>query len=169
MGLIIKDKIQALLKGYPTVSDKYNVQGGVLGGATKAKFGDVLKFTGTDGSYAVAAGATKVEEIAGILLATNAKTPHEYPAENPISVMPGEAVNLMLCGFVAVPVAADATPAEIAPGKGVAIVLASGALTTADKVSASTIVALPGWEFTGVLENKGTEEAKDLVAEIVIK
>ena len=169
MGLIIKDKIQALLKGYPTVSDKYNVQGGVLGGATKAKFGDVLKFTGTDGVYEVAAGATKVEEIAGILLATNAKTPHEYPAENPIAVMPGEAVNLMVCGFVAVPVASDATPAEIAPGKGVAIVLATGALTTADKVAASTIVALPGWEFTGVLENKGTAEAKDLVAEIVIK
>ena len=145
MGLIIKNKIQALLKGYPTVSDKYNVQGGVLGGAKEAKFGDVLKFTGTDGVYEVAAGATKVEEIAGILLATNAKTPHEYPAENPISVMPGEAVNLMVCGFV------------------------TGVLTTAEKANANTIVVLPGWEFTGVLENKGTEEAKDLVAEIVIK
>lgn len=168
MGLIIKDKIQALLKGYPTVSDKYNVQGGVLSGK-EAKFGDVLKFTGTDGVYEVAANATKVEEIAGILLATNAKTPHEYPAENPISVMPGEAVNLMVCGFVAVPVAADATPEEIKPGKGVAITLATGVLTTAEKANASTIVVLPGWEFTGVLENKGTEQAKDLVAEIVIK
>lgn len=166
MGLIIKDKIQALLKGYPTVSDKYNVQGGVLGGDKIAKFGDVLKFTGTDGLYEGAAGIAKVEEIAGILLATNAKTPHEYPAENPISVMPGEAVNLMRYGFVAVPVAADA---EIAPGKGVAITIATGVLTTADKANASTIVAVPGWEFTGVLENKGTDEAKDLVAEIVMK
>lgn len=169
MGLIIKDKIQALLKGYPTVSDKYNVQGGVLGGSENAKFGDVLKFTGTDGMYEIAKGITKAEEVAGILLATNAKTPHEYPAEDPITVMVGETVNLMVCGFAAVAIDAEATLAEVAPGKGVAIIAESGKLTTADKVSSSTIIALPGWEFTGVLENKGTDSAKDLVAEIVVK
>ena len=30
MGLIIKDKIPMFMRGYPTVSDKYDVAGGVL-------------------------------------------------------------------------------------------------------------------------------------------
>ena len=39
--LIIKDKIDMLMKGYPTVSDKYNVAGGVLTGNAAAQFGEL--------------------------------------------------------------------------------------------------------------------------------
>ena len=49
MSLIIKDKIQMLMRGYPTVSDKYDVAGGILEGAEGVKFGDVVQFGATAG------------------------------------------------------------------------------------------------------------------------
>ena len=42
MGLIINNKIQELLKGFPTVSDKYNVLPAVLDGDAPVDFGDVV-------------------------------------------------------------------------------------------------------------------------------
>ena len=45
MGLILKDKIPMFKVGYPTVSDKYNITGGMLAGTAPAKFGDLVKFS----------------------------------------------------------------------------------------------------------------------------
>ena len=42
MSLIIKDKIQMMMKGFPTVSDKYNVLPAVLDGDAPVDFGDVV-------------------------------------------------------------------------------------------------------------------------------
>ena len=103
MGLIIKDKIAQLKKGYPTVSDKYNVQGGVYEGNTEAlHFGDILKTTGVTGHYDIATATTDV--IAGICLATNVKLANRYPGDSnaKVETLKGEAFNLLVRGFVAV-------------------------------------------------------------------
>lgn len=165
MGLIIKREIQKLLKGFPTVSDKYNVQGGLLGGSADGKFGDVLVFTAVQGEYAVASSVAAATDVAGILLGTNVKVAMQYPAGPSYEVVTkkGEAINLMLNGFVAVEVS-NPTLAQMAEGKGVAIT-AAGKLTTADTASS---IALPGWTFTGIYENHGTAAAPVYVAEIAI-
>ena len=168
MGLIIKKSIRKLIKGYPTVSDKYNVQGGLLGGSADAHFGDVLIYGATQGEYAVPAAAITVADIAGILLGTNVKLATTYPAGPSYEVVtkPGEAINLLLNGYVAVGLDAGATTTNIKDGAKVACLLATGALTTSGTANATDI---PGWYFTGVYENKGTNEAPVYVAEIVIK
>ena len=54
MGLIIKNKIAQLKKGYPTVSDKYNVQGGIYESdneGTALHFGDLLAYGSATGHY----------------------------------------------------------------------------------------------------------------------
>lgn len=105
MGMILKDSIQKLMKGYPTVSDKYNVKGGILTGTTPAHFGDLVKFSGTTGYYEV---ATSGADIAGICLATNVKLATEWPGtDDSVVVRPGEAFNLFLDGYVAVEVEED--------------------------------------------------------------
>lgn len=163
MGLIIKKEIQKLLKGFPTVSDKYNVQGGLLGGSTEGKFGDVLVFSGVQGEYEVATAVSAAEEVAGILLGTNVKLANQYPAGPSYEVVtkPGEAINLMLSGFVAVEVDTP-TLTEMVEGKPVAIT-AAGKLTTADVASS---IELPKFTFTGIYENHGTVAAPKYVAEV---
>ena len=153
MGLIIKKSLKKLLAGYPTVSDKYGVQGGVLGGSTAAHYGDLLVYTGTQGEYAVAAAGAKAADIAGIALATNIKLVRQFPggsnAENATFEV-GEAINLCINGYVAVPVAlAGSTPA-IAEG-GQVYLDANGKLS--DDTGAT---ALTGWTFTGVYETTGS-------------
>ena len=49
MSLIIKDKIKQLMRGYPTVSDKYNVEGGIVEGDTPLAFGDMVAYGSTTG------------------------------------------------------------------------------------------------------------------------
>lgn len=169
MGLIIKKSIRKLIKGYPTVSDKYNVQGGLLGGSADAHFGDVLVYGATQGEYAVPTTAiSAVSDIAGILLGTNVKLATQYPAGPSYEVVtkPGEAINLLLNGYIAVGIDAGATVANIKDGAKVACLLATGALTTSGTANATDV---PGWYFTGVYENKGTDLAPVYVAEIVIK
>ena len=51
MGMIINKQLQQLLKGYPTVSDKYNVSGGILTGSTAVGFGDLVKRSGITGYF----------------------------------------------------------------------------------------------------------------------
>lgn len=103
MSLIIKNKIAQLKKGYPTVSDKYNVQGGVFTGE-KLLFGDILKTTGVTGHYDIATATT--DKIAGICLATNVKLANRYPGDSnaKVETLNGEAFNLLVRGFVAVAV-----------------------------------------------------------------
>lgn len=156
MSLIIKDKIKQLMRGYPTVSDKYNVEGGIVEGDTPLAFGDMVAYGSTTGYYKKATALKSVDEIAGFVLATNVKLEDTWCGENkgPVTY-PGEAFNLFMNGFIALSLKSDATVAQIKNGAKVAVVLASAELTTADKLAASTIVELPGYEFTGVYEKQG--------------
>lgn len=167
MGLIIKDKIKELMKGYPTVSDKYNVTGGMLTGNTPAKFGELVKFSGTKGYFEAITGAVTLPDVAGFVLATNVKLAEEWPGQN-VQVNPGEAFNLLVNGFMAVELDSGCTPAQILANKQVHLILATGKLTTADKAAAG-IVALPNTVFTGIYEDQGTAQAHKYIAEIYVK
>lgn len=164
MGLIINDAIQKMIAGYPTVSDKYNVSGGILGGDTAVKFGELVKVTDTAGYFKPAAGAASIDEIAGFALATNVKLAEGFPG-TVTQINPGEAFNLMLNGFIAVELDADATLEKVTPNAKVYIILATGKLTTADKADTTKVVELTGYTFTGVTEMQGTAK----VAEIFVK
>lgn len=160
MGLIIKNKIAQLKKGYPTVSDKYNVQGGIYEGTDPLYFGDLVAFGTATGHYTKLADNT-VANIAGICLATNVKLVNKYPGDTEnVETVKGEAFNLLVRGFVAVEVAfatagdtptqqeIDATIAAIKEG-GQVYVTADGKFT-AD----NTATAVPGVYFMGVAEAK---------------
>lgn len=174
MGLIIKREIQKLMTGFPTVSDKYDVQGGVLGGSTAAHFGDVVVFGSQAGEYVVPTSTiSAVGNIAGVVCGTNVKLATTYPAGPSVEVETpaGEAFNLLLKGYIAVELDASLTnTSNIAEGKAVACVLNTaskyGKLTT---TGASGATDVPGWYFTGVYEDHGTNAAHKYVAEIVIK
>ena len=166
MGLFIKREIQKLLTGYPTVSDKYDVQGGILGGAVAAKPGDLLIFGANQGEFAKPATAmTGVDQIAGILLGVNVKLVLQYPgASAAAETMPGQAVDLCTKGFIPVELE-EAVTADIKDGAAVKCLLASGKLTTSSNASGTEV---PNMKFTGVFENHGTEAAPVIVAEIKI-
>lgn len=106
MGLIIKNKIAQLKKGYPTVSDKYNVQGGIYEGDDALYFGDLLAYGSATGHYVRldSENTITVDKLAGICLATNVKLANKYPGDSNASVetLKGEAFNLMVRGFIAV-------------------------------------------------------------------
>jgi len=227
--MIIKDKISMLRKGYPTVSDKYNVAGGILQtGSADVPFGELVAYDSQVGYYKAATSVTGVADIAGVVLATNVKLSGVWPDENQAGlVKPAEAFNLMLDGYIAVElddsvetetVAAVAAVAKITadtdvvegkkyytresnsdgigylndgtykytlvaepakanlntyyeitnpgsdaitdvvtPGKQAALILATGKLTTIEAVSAGTVVAMPGWYFTGLKEGRLAE------------
>ena len=173
MGLIINKSIQKLLKGFPTVSDKYNVQGGMLGGTVAAHFGDVVVFGSVAGEYAVPTSTiSAVGNIAGIVLGTNVKLATTYPAGPSVEVETkvGEAFNLALPGsYLAVELDAP-TASNIKEGAAVACFLNTaskyGHLTTHGETGATDV---PGWYFTGVYENQGTTAAPKYIAEIVIR
>lgn len=156
MSLIIKDKIKQLMRGYPTVSDKYNVEGGIVEGDTPLAFGDMVTYGSTTGYYKKATMLTNVDEIAGFVLATNVKLEDTWGKTNdgPIT-NPGEAFNLFMNGFIAIALKSGATLAQIKNGAKVAVVLATAELTTADNIAAGTIVELPDYEFTGIYEKQG--------------
>lgn len=160
MSLIIKDKIKQLMRGYPTVSDKYNVEGGIIEGTDSVNFGDMVVYGSTTGYYKKATTLTSIDEFAGFVLATNVKLEDTWgasgvPVYGPVT-LPGEAFNLFMNGFIAIALKSDATVAQIKNGAKVAVVLATAEVTTADKIAASTIVELPGYEFTGIYEQQGT-------------
>lgn len=112
MGLIIKNKIAQLKKGYPTVSDKYNVQGGIYEGTDALHFGDLLAYGSATGHYVKLTTEATVDKLAGICLATNVKLANRYPGDSNASVetVKGEAFNLLVRGFIAVAIK-DATAA----------------------------------------------------------
>lgn len=163
MGLILKDKIPMFKVGYPTVSDKYNITGGMLAGTAPAKFGDLVKFSATNGYYEAITGAVTLADIAGFTLATNVKVAEDWPATK-VQINPGEAFNLVLPGsYLAIELDAGAREANVKANKPVAVILASGKCTT--EVAASTAPALPGVVFTGLFEKHGDK----IVAEIYVK
>ena len=146
MNLIIKNKIQELMQGYPTISDKYDVAPAVLEGATNVVVGAPVTLGTTAGRYK--ACTTAADVVAGFVLATNVKVPMAYPAAGVQEYAAGDAFNLMFKGFIAVPLDAGATAGNIANGKAVAM-LAGGKLTTTGTASATDI---PGAYFTGCKE-----------------
>lgn len=160
--MIIKDKIQQLLKGYPTVSDKYNVQGGILE-AGEIEYGTFLTNGTATGYYVAATAAT--DKILGIALAQNVKTPTTYPAgaNYEVKTAAGETVNLLVRGFVAV----EIDPAATAPVEGAPVYLTvvDGAVVTT--TAAGT--ALENAYFTGITEVKAKDShnvATKVLAEI---
>lgn len=147
MSLIIKNKIQELMQGYPTISDKYDVAPAVLEGDTAVMAGAPVTLGSTAGRYK--ACATAADVVAGFILATNVKLPNTYPASTQEQTyVSGDAFNLMIKGFLAVPVDSSATADNIANGKKVAL-LADGKITTSGTASATDI---PGAYFTGCKE-----------------
>lgn len=162
MGLIIKNALPKFKVGYPTVSDKYNVTGGVLAGETPVKFGDLVKFSATKGYYEAITGAVTIDEIAGFVLATNVKLAVDYPGTK-VETLPGEAFNLTLpMSYMAIKLDSTAVEGDIKANKQVYAIPATGKCTT---ISASNL-ALPGVVFTGEYE-RGSDGA--FVAEIYIK
>lgn len=160
MGLIYgKSGIPKLMVGYPTVSDKYDVGPAVLEGSTAILPGDVVMFGSASGAYLPASSLTAFAgEVAGIALATNVKVPTQYPAPNgPVAFQPGEAFGLLVRGFVAVALDADAVLADAKEGAPVYLT-AAGKVTT---VSTSNI-ATP-WKFMGITEMHGTVKVAEIV------
>lgn len=168
MNLIIKDQIPMLRKGYPTVSDKYNVSGGILAGSSPAKFGELVKRSGTPGYFEAITSTVTLADIVGFVLATNVKLTEEWPGTT-VQVNPGEAFNLMIDGFIAVELDSNAVVADIIPNAQLYVTLATGKLTTATNASAGAVVALPNCVFTGIYENIGTTAAPVYLAEIFVK
>ena len=159
MSLILgKDGVQKLMVGYPTVSDKYDVGPAILEGASPVLPGDVVMFGSAEGSYKPAASLSAMTQVAGIVLATNVKVPSAYPApEGPVAVNPGEAFGLLVRGFVAVKLDADAVLADAKEGAKVYLTSA-GKITT---VSTSNIET--PWKFMGITELHGSDKVAEIV------
>lgn len=162
MGLIIgKQGIPMFIVGFPTVSDKYNVTGGVLTGDTPVNFGDLVKFSDTKGYYEAITGTVALTDIAGFVLGTNVKLNEKWP-EGDVHVNPREAFNLVLPGsYLAIALDAAAVENDVKANAQVYAIPATGKCTT---VSTSNL-ALPGVVFTGMVEKHGAT----LVAEILVK
>ena len=164
-GLIIKDRLPMLKKGYPTMSDKYNVTGGILTGDDMAQFGEVVKLSGTTGYFEAVNSSnqlTSASEIGGIIVATNVKLPYEI-INNTVAVLPNEAFNLLIDGFIAVELDENATVVNVVANAPV-YVTADGTFTD----SSSSTFAISA-VFTGVVENIGTTAAPVYLAEIYVK
>lgn len=164
MGLIINKQIRKMIVGYPTVSDKYNVAGGILEGSTAIHFGDLVQKGTTAGYFAPATSVSAVGDILGFALATNVKLAQDWPGTT-VQINPGEAFNLLIGGFIAAELDSGATSSYVTANAPVYVILATGKLTTSDKASTSTIVQLPNCVFTGEKETQGTA----LVAEVYVK
>ena len=163
MGLIIKDKIPMFMKGYPTVSDKYNVAGGTLDQASApVEFGDLLVYGTTKGYFAKPTTITNVSEIAGFILATNVKLTTEWPGET-VKTLPGEAFNLLINGFLAIALDESAVEANVKPNAAVYATPAGKCTTEAGASNAN--FKLPNVVFTGMVEAHGDV----LFAEIYVK
>lgn len=139
MGLIIGSKIKQLIKGYPTVSDKYDVEGGINAGPDALEFGAPIYYTGTSGYYT---GTYAAGKFAGICLATNVKLVQPYGAGSSATAKTekGEAFNVCVRGFVAVEVKGTETELKT-PGTLVKVGTDGFEVTT---VAADAIAKLTG-------------------------
>lgn len=166
MGLIIKDKITSLFKGYPTVSDKYDVRGATLA-ATSAEghFGDIVKYNG-DGFFTVVTSTNtiaKATDVAGVLLATNVKVITDFFKGSSMNVAtePREAFNLCVKGYVALEVKAGTDLSTLKEG------LQAGLTTDGKLVLSTTASAIAvNWFFTGTTE---TLDDGTLLAEVEMR
>ena len=164
MGMIINKQLQQLLKGYPTVSDKYNVSGGILTGSTAVGFGDLVKRSGITGYFQAITSTVTLTDICGFVVATNVKLTENWPGTI-VQVNPGEAFNLLVNGFIAIELDTNAVDSDVISNAPVAVNLSTGKLTTSSNIDDVTIVALPNCVFTGILEAQGAKK----LAEIYVK
>lgn len=153
MSLIINEKFPMFMSGYPTVSDKYDVIGGILEGNKTAEFGTLVSYGSTTGYYVP---ATSAANVAGFIVGTNVKLATDWP-NGGANVKPNEAFNLLLHGFIAVPLAKAATEGSITANADV-YVTASGEVSTEG-------TELVGATFTGMYEKHGDV----IVAEVYVK
>ena len=162
MNLIINKKIPMLKKGYPTVSDKYNVAGGILEGTAAVGFGDLVMLGSQAGYFKACSGLTAATQLGGFVVATNVKLAEEWPGKT-VQVNPNEAFNLLINGFMAVKLAATAVTATVAPNVPVNFT-ATGGITTADDTN--KVAAIPSCVFTGMIEQQADGS---YLAEIYVK
>ena len=161
MNLIINKSIPMFKRGYPTMSDKYNVTGGILTGSTPVPFGSVVVTSDTPGYFEAPAGVADVADIAGIVVATNVKLAENWPGTT-VQVNPNEAFNLLINGFIAVKLAASATIGQVTANAPVAI-NAAGEFTSQNDTKVGN---LPNTVFTGLYE---TQPDGSVLAEIYVK
>lgn len=157
MSLIINKSLPMFKQGYPTMSDKYNVTGGILTGSTAVKFGEVVVLSETPGYFEAAEGIADAKDIAGIVVATNVKLAEEWPGST-VQVNPGEAFNLLINGFIAVKVVTA-----------VGVIANAPVAVTADGLFTPTVsgnITLPNTVFTGLYE---TQPDGSILAEIYVK
>ena len=140
--------------GYPTTSDKYDVEGGLAN--ETLRFGDLVVAESV-GVYKKV-DATKVD---GIVLATNVKLNTTYPAdaEGPVTVK-GEAFNVLIKGRVAVALDSDATASAVVKGADAKLSAAHKLSTTGTAIAGNVSI-----KFTGFYEMQGTT----IVAEVEVK
>lgn len=172
MGMIIKKSIQKLIPGFPTVSDKYNVQGGILDPNLDTPEPGVLPgvalytagIGAAPGTYSPVGGSDTA--FMGVLLGTNVKLATQYPAgPNYLAgFKAGEAINVMLEGYVAVLTNLD--PARALPiQEGTPLYVSGSVFCTSAGTGA---VEIPGGYFTGVAEVKEINGNRGVVAEVYI-
>ena len=165
MSLIINKKLQQMMVGYPTISDKYDVAPAVLEGSKAVKFGEPVKYGTTNGYFeAIGTSVSSADVVAGFAIATNVKLNTVYP-QGGVEILPGEAFGLLIRGAMAVELDSAATLAQATANSPVHIILATGKLTTVDKYNDGTIVPLKNVVFTGLTETQGDKK----VAEILVK
>lgn len=152
MSMILNDHITKLKKGYPTVSDKYDVSGGILGGDTAVEVGSVLALTSESGVFEPVTANTDVELIAGIALAPNVKLTDIWSGDRRTMVQPGEAVNLCFNGLFAIEISAEEA-AKVTPGAKVGF--NAGAIVVHVESGSDTVI--PNWFFTGCTEGSLVE------------
>ena len=161
MSMILKDKLPLLAKGYPTVSDKYNVRGATLASTSPdGEFGDIVKFSTTNGYFCVVNENNTIadaKEVAGVLLATNVKTCTDFLGGRTAKVYTkaGEAFNLLIDGYVALECDANEDLTAIVEGD-------DAKLTATGKVSKTGTIDC-GFKFTGVTYTEGTTKLAEVV------
>jgi len=153
MGLVLNKSIKKMQKGYTTAINVNNIEGGTLAGTKTATFGQLVAKTTTVGSYkAVDADQTisAATDIAGIVVATNIKSPTTWPAESPNPVYQvNEVFDLLLTGRIAIALTSTETIANVVPGAQV-YVTAAGVFTSASTGN----YAYPNAKFTGLNEKQ---------------
>lgn len=171
MSLIIGPNGIAKLKlGYPTVSDKYDVDGGLYVGDDPIPFGTILKYTSVSGQYKAASDGISAEsplevaQIAGVALATNVKLATEPGHE--VFINKGEPANRLLSGYVALALPSGADLTAFGPGDPVGISLTDASIHPVG----GDYVAIPGWTFTGVTDtaSDGTKLAEVRIVPVAV-
>lgn len=155
MGLIINKHIKKMFKGYPVISDKYNIAGGTLAGSNPVEFGDLVAYTATAGYYEKAIGtALPAAGLAGLVMSTNVKLTDTWAGESEPKTKVGEQFNLMLDGYIAAKVVITTdTLTNLAAGKQVYYKLGASASDAIELASSDAgDAALAGYSFTGIYE-----------------